>query len=167
MKKQILLAFAILLTLAAAAQKDSLNTPPYKKFPFFPPAKLLLPDSTTLFTKANLEKGKSVMVMVFNPDCGHCQHETEEILRNIDSFKHVQIVMATFMPMASVRTFIEKYHLEQYKNIVVTQDPQYFLPTFYMIGNLPFLAFYNKKKELISVFEGSMPMEKTLAELEK
>ena len=36
-----------------------------------------------------------------------------------------------------------------------------------MIRNLPFLAFYNRKKELISVFEGSLPMEKALLEFEK
>lgn len=168
MRKQIVLTIAILLTLSASAQKDSVvNVPPYKKFPFFPPAKLLLSDSITTFTKADLDKKKAVMVMVFNPDCGHCQHETEAILQNIDSFANVQIVMATFMPIASVRSFIEKYELNKYKNIVVTQDPQYFLPTFYMVGNLPFLAFYNKKKELISVFEGSMPIDKVLIELAK
>jgi hypothetical protein len=36
-----------------------------------------------------------------------------------------------------------------------------------MIHNLPFHAFYNKKKELISAFEGSMSVEKILVELEK
>ena len=35
------------------------------------------------------------MLMVFSPDCEHCQHETEEIIKNIDQFKKYQIVMAT------------------------------------------------------------------------
>ena len=107
------------------------------------------------------------MLMIFNPQCEHCQHETEQVIKNIDGFKDVQIVMATLMPYDSMMKFREKYNLAQYDNIIVGQDIQYFLPTFYMIEQLPFLAFYNKKKELISVFEGSMPVEKVLEELKK
>ena len=75
--------------------------------------------------------------------------------------------MATFMPFDSMMAFREKYKLAQFDNITVTQDTHFFLPTFYNISNLPFLAFYNKKKELISVFEGSLPIDKVLEELKK
>jgi thioredoxin-related protein len=57
--------------------------------------------------------------------------------------------------------------LANYKNIVVAQDTHYFLTSFFTIHSLPFLAFYNRKKELITVFEGSMPVEKVLAVFEK
>ena len=67
----------------------------------------------------------------------------------------------------SMFTFREKYKLADYKNIVVAQDPNFFLVTYFMIRNLPFLAFYDKKKELISVFEGSLPIDKVLKEFEK
>ena len=100
--------------------------------------------------------------MLFNPQCSHCQQETEEILRHIDSFKEVQIIMTTSMPFDSMLAFREKYRLPNYNNIVVAQDTHYFLPSFFMIHNLPFLAFYNRKKELIDVFEGVMPVEKLI-----
>jgi thioredoxin-related protein len=147
-------------------QVDS-TTAPYLRFPNFPPVKLLMPDSTSFFTKDELSKKSAVMLMLFNPECDHCQHETEEIIKNIDRFKNIQIVMATSMPFISMKEFMEKYKLAAYKNITVAQDTHYFLPSYYMIRNLPFLAFYNKKKELISVFEGSMPIEKALEELKK
>lgn len=104
--------------------------------------------------------------MVFNPQCDHCQHETEELIRNMDKLKNVQIVMATSSPFEDMKGFIEKYKLAQYKNLVVTQDTHFFLLSFYMLHNLPFHAFYNKKKELLGVFEGSMTMEKILKTLE-
>lgn len=107
------------------------------------------------------------MLMLFNPGCSHCQHETEEIIKNIDRFKGKQIVMATMMPFDSMMTFREKYKLAQFNNIIVAQDTHFFLPPYFMVNSLPFLAFYNKKKELISVFEGSMPIEKVIAELKK
>ena len=107
------------------------------------------------------------MYMLFNPDCEHCNKETEEILENISKFKNIQIIMATFMPFNMMKGFYEKFNLSQYSNIVVGNDVNYFLPTFYKIGNLPYLAFYNKKHELISVFEGALGVPKILAEFDK
>jgi len=71
------------------------------------------------------------------------------------------------MPFDTMMTFRARYQLEKYRNIIVGQDTHYFLPSFFMISNLPFLACYNRKKELITVFEGSVPVEKLLQELEK
>ena len=105
--------------------------------------------------------------MLFNPQCSHCQHETEELIKNIDKFKNIQIVMTTSMLFDSMMTFREKYKLADYKNIVVAQDIHYSLISFFMIHSLPFLAFYDKKKELISVFEGGLQMEKILKEFDK
>ena len=107
------------------------------------------------------------MFMLFNPDCDHCKKETEEILENIRKFKNIQIIMATFMPFKMMKEFYEKFNLYQYDNIVVGQDVNFFLPSFYKVANLPFHAFYNKKHELISVFEGSMNVPKILAEFDK
>ncbi|MDZ4809768.1 MAG: thioredoxin fold domain-containing protein [Bacteroidota bacterium] len=161
MKKSVLVLISFIYTATAIAQNDSLQAP-YKRFPSFPPAKLLLPDNVSYFTKADLPKKKPVMLMVFSPSCEHCQHETEELINNIDKFKDIQIVMTTSMPFDSMLAYREKYRLERFKNIIVAQDTDYFLFTFYQVHNLPFLAFYDKKKELISVFEGGLPMDKIL-----
>lgn len=164
MKKHILFFLLTVISVAAIAQADSIQ-PPYKKFPTYPPVKLLLPDSVTYYTKTDLPKKTPVMLMLFNPQCEHCQHETEEIIKNIGKFKDIQIVMSTSMPFDSMRAFREKYKLAQYDNIIMGHDTYYFLPTFYMIRNMPFLAFYNKKKELISIFEGALPIDRILAVL--
>jgi hypothetical protein len=165
-KKYLLLFILVIAGIAGHSQNDSIQ-PPYKRFPTYPPVKLLLPDSTTYFTKDDLTKRSAVMLMIFNPTCEHCQHETEEIIKHMDEFKNFQIVMATMMPFDSMMSFRRKYKLTQYDNIVLGQDTHFFLPSFYMISYMPFLAFYNKKKELISVFEGTMPIEKALEELHK
>jgi hypothetical protein len=165
--KKFFATIIILFFIAKVFSQVIPQEPPYKRFPEFPPVKLLLPDSTNYFTKDDLKKKSAVMLILFSPDCDHCREETEELLKNIDQFQKVQIVMATFLPFEKMRFFIAEYELNKYSNIVVGQDFQYFLSTFYMIKNLPFHAFYNKKKELISVFEGSMSTEKILKELEK
>jgi thioredoxin-related protein len=166
MKKYILFFYALAFAQVGFAQGDSIQAP-YLRFPNFPPVKLLMPDSISYFTKDKLPKKSPVMLMLFNPQCDHCQHETEEIIRSIGQFKNIQIIMVTSVPLSSMNEFREKYKLAAYENIIVAQDTHYFLPSYYMIHNLPFLAFYNKKKELISVFQGSMPIEKVLEELKK
>ena len=163
--KYFLLVLSFVLTTDLFAQVDSIQ-PPFKKFPAFPPVKLLLPGNIT-FTKYDLPKKKPVMLMIFSPMCEHCQHETEEMIKSIDKFNNSVIVMATMMPYDSMMSFRERNHLGQYENIIVGQDIQFFLPAFYKITNLPFLAFYDKKGRLISVFEGSMPIEKAFTELQK
>ncbi len=160
MKKHFLLFILVIIAVAGFSQPGP-SQPPYKRFPNFPPVKLLLPDNT-YFTKDALKKKSVVMLMIFNPQCDHCQHETEDLIKHINEFRNIQIIMATVMPFDSMMYFRKKYKLAQYSNIVVGQDIHFFLPSFYMISNLPYLAFYNKKKELISVFEGSMPMSRVV-----
>ena len=143
----------------SSAQQEEPTLPPYKRFPTVPPLKLLLLDSTSYFTKNDLRKNKPVLIIVFNPDCEHCKHETEEIIKNIDSLKNIQIVMATIMSFDLMKSFYEKYDLQRFQNIIVGKDIQYTLPSFYQMHFMPYLAMYNKKGNLLATFEGAMKME--------
>jgi thiol-disulfide isomerase/thioredoxin len=171
MKKIFLLFILISVTLFSFSQTDSakksssynqqenVTLPPYKRFPTVPPLKLLLLDSTSYFTKNDLKKNKPVLIIVFNPDCEHCKHETEEIIKNIDSLKNIQIIMATMMPFDLMKSFYEKYELQRFQNITVGKDVQYTLPSFYQMHFMPYLAMYDKKGNLLDTFEGSMKIE--------
>ena len=163
----IFLGLLLSLNFTGYTQPEPTVEAPYKRFPTVPPLKLLLTDSSTVFTKEDVAKKKAVMIMLFSPDCDHCQHKTEEIIRHIDAFAKVQIIMSTTLPFDKMLDFYVKYDLKRFDNILVGKDINYLLPPFYDIRNFPFLAFYNKKKELISVFEGAMPIEKIIEELKK
>ena len=121
-----------------------------------PPSVLLLPDTTTKWhLKAKLEKDKPLLIMFFSPECDHCKHETEELIKNINKFKGIQIVMATTMPFGDMKAFATKYKLAKY-GITVGRDIAYTMPPYYEMKNLPYLAFYDKNKKLISTFEGGL-----------
>jgi thioredoxin-related protein len=148
-----------MITGPALAQTAVPNEPPYKRFPVVPPFKLLEADSVTIFSKTDLKKKKPLLLMLFSPTCEHCQHETEELLKNIGAFKKVQIVMATTMDFTLMKEFYERYQLAKYDNIRVGRDFQTTLPSFFMISNLPYLAMYDKKGKLITTFEGAAKIE--------
>jgi len=159
MKKLVLFSSFLLLATMSFCQADSVLLPPYKRFPTIPPFKLLKIDSSGYFTKNDLKKNKPVLIMLFNPDCDHCKHETEEIIKNIDQLKNLEIVMATMMPFDMMKSFYEKYDLQRFKNITIGEDFQYTLPSFYQIRFMPYLAMYSKKGNLLATFEGSMKIE--------
>ena len=154
MQRVVVLVIFIFSASVAFSQRDTFP-PPYKRFPEYPPVKLLLPDSVSYFTKDDLKK-RPTFLLLFNPQCEHCQHEIEELLKHIDAFKKIQIVMATSMPFDSMLVFRNKYNLAAHNNIIVGQDTHFFLYSFFQNRNVPFHAFFDKKKQLISVFEGNI-----------
>jgi thioredoxin-related protein len=166
--RNTLLFFVLTLSFSSVfAQTDSIEVPPYKRFPSLPPIQILLSDSSTVYTKAQIPKGKPVLFMVFSPDCSHCQNETDELKAHMDELKDVQIVMITFHPLWMMKDFIDKYGLSQYSNVVVGKDIYYFTPAFYGIRNIPYMAMYDKKGNLIEGLEGSQPIPKVIEILKK
>jgi thioredoxin-related protein len=159
--RTLLTAF-LLVPFCADAQVDSLLAP-YQKHPTLPPIDLLMADSSTHFRKANIPPKTKVMLMLFSPDCSHCQHTAQELHKYKKEMKDIQVVMATMHPLSDMRNFITTYHLDSLENVKVGKDIYFFMIPFYSIHNLPFMAFYNKKGKLISVFEGSMPLQKVIA----
>jgi thioredoxin-related protein len=158
--KRLILSILLLGSIVANAQTDA--APPYKRFPTLPPLQLLLGDSITKYKKENIPSKKPVLIMLFSPDCNHCQHTAEEMYKNREQLKDIQIVMATLLSLSEMNSFMKKYKLDQMKNVVAGKDLYFILPPFYAIKNFPYMAMYNKKGDLILGFEGSMPIEKVI-----
>ena len=159
---KFLIAFCLSIgCLSSFAQTDSLAAP-YKRFPTLPPLQLLLGDSTTKYTKDNIPAKKPVLIMLFSPECSHCQHTAEEIIKYKEELKNIQIIMATLHPLWQMNAFMRDYKLDELTNVVAGKDIYYLLPPFYGITSLPYLAMYNKKGTLIMGFEGSMPIQKVI-----
>lgn len=152
---RILTAFTtlalVIMSFAAQAQPEA----PYKRFPNVPPFELLQLDSVTIFKKEDLAKNQPVLIMVFSPDCDHCQQQMQDLLIDIQAFRDVQIVLATPEPFDKMKAFHQKFNLSKYPNIRLGRDTKYVLPPFYRMRNLPFLALYNKKWSLITAYDGN------------
>lgn len=157
--------FALLLLFVGSvvnAQVADTSLAPYLRFPTLPPLQILLGDSTTKYTREDLPRRKPVLLMLFSPECNHCQHTAEEMLQYKSEIKDIHIVMATLHPLSQMNDFVEKYRLKELPNVVVGRDIFYLMPSFYNIKSLPYLAFYDKKGALIRGFEGSMSIPKIL-----
>jgi thiol-disulfide isomerase/thioredoxin len=142
--------------LAGIAQQDT--TPLFKRFSSVPPISLLKSDSS-LITKDGLKKNRPVMLMYFSPECHHCQHQMEDLIKRMDDLKKIEIVLATYQPMEELISFQEKYRLNEYPNIQAGRDTRFFIVPFFKIRNLPYLALYDKKGNLIKTYEGNVKVD--------
>lgn len=162
MKKWILTVITAFIALVTVAQTDT--TYPFKRFPTVPPFRLLQADSTTL-TKDQLKKGP-VLLMFFSPGCDHCQHQMRDMMKKIDEFKHTQLVLATYEKFEDMVEFISYFELSKHPNIKVGRDEKFFLPPFFHIQSLPFLALYDKKGDLVNTWQGNVPVDTLLKALQ-
>lgn len=145
-------------SLLATAQKDSSLI--YLQYPTVPPFSLIKVPDSIRFTKADLKKKKPTIIIVFSPDCEHCQHEIKEIQASYGLFKKAQIVMASPLDFNYIKKFYEEYHIADFPNIVMGRDPTYMLGTFYKVRSFPAIFVYNKKGDFVEAFDGSVPVKK-------
>jgi thioredoxin-related protein len=144
-----------------AQSKDSMP-PAYLRFPVIPPIKLLETDSATYLTKDDIKKNRLTIIMFFSPECDHCKHQTQDILSEIDRFKNIQIIMATYQPFNEMKEFYNYYRIADHPNIKMGRDEKYTLPPFYKMQSLPYLALYDKKGNYITSFQGNQKVNTIL-----
>jgi thioredoxin-related protein len=155
-KKALVSVLLFCSWLFVSAQQDT--TPPYKRYPSFPPVDLLQLNNQPL-TKKDIPTGRASLVFYFSPDCDHCQHQVKDMLPRMKEFEKVHILMVTHQPIDMLQKFYSEYNLSRYKNIQVGRDSKFLLPPFYKIRSLPYLALYDKKGRLIRTFEGNVKVD--------
>ena len=137
----------------------------YLRFPIVPSFKLINVADSSIFTKNDLKKKRATIIMMFSPDCEHCQAETKELTAHMDLFKKVQIIMASPLDYNYIKKFYEEYKLADHKNIMMGRDPSYFLGTFFKVRSFPSVFVYDKKGNFVTSFVGSTPVEEIAAAL--
>jgi len=124
-----------------------------------------LRDSTTILTSDKIPTGQPVMLIFFDPDCEHCQKETEELLNNINVLRNVQIYFITVEAFDRMKVFHKYYHLANYPNIIVGRDFNFELLKKNDLPTTPCTLLYNKHKKLKAIWKGYFPIKKIVEEV--
>lgn len=163
--KKISISISLLfICLTAICQYDT--TAPYLKTKLLPDFKLLALDST-IFTQTILKEKNTTVIMLFNPDCGHCQDQLNTLL-SIPAFtQKTQLVLTSTETLAKLKLFYEKNHLEKYPNIYIGKDNKYFFGGYYQLKTIPLLAFYSAEKKLIFFNQGNVKKKQIIQALKK
>ncbi len=165
MKKACLTIITIFIFAMAFSQQYD-TTPPYLKDKLLPAFQLLNLDSADV-TEKMLKPGLHTIIMLYNPECGHCQNQMELFISMPEVIKQTQIVLVSTLPIYKIKEFCKKYQLEKYPNIYPCKDNSWFFGKFYQPKTIPVLAFYNPQKQFTFISQGNASKQQILDALKK
>lgn len=139
---------------------------PYRKYRQLPSFQVLLPDSSRSFNTYNIRKGKPSVLILFSPDCDHCEQLSAMILDSLQAFKEVNLVMATPFPLREIKAFIAKTGLGKIPHLVIGKDASFFFGSFFKTDTVPFIAVYDKNKQFVTTITRLKKIEELIAVLE-
>ena len=140
--------------------------PPAKLPPFtkkgapIPPFKVEKVDGKFI-TNADLKDGKPVMIMIFSPECDHCEHMVDSMKMIADKFKTTQLLLVAedrnkkLMGGFITKTGIGSHPL--FQKIGTNKGELIF--SIYTYKILPQINFYNSKHLLEKTFDGNYPFD--------
>lgn len=74
--------------------------------------------------------------------------------------------MITYLSKDKVAQFAAEYNLDKYSNLFIgTEGDSYFVGNYYKVGQLPFMALYNKNGDLIKIYDKELSIEDLLIRL--
>lgn len=161
MKKLLFIFSFLLISWSAFSQTNAANdnTPAYMSNPDIPEFSLYKAPDSTAFTNEDLHKRKPTLIMIFSPECGHCQHTTTVLIQNIEHFKNAQILMTTWLPYSEMIKFYRDYKIANYPQITMGWDKKDFFLPYYRVQSYPDLVVYNKKGKFVKSFSGEIKMK--------
>ena len=131
--------------------------------PAMPAFDILLADSSTMLSSKAIPEGNPVVLVYFSPDCEHCQHETANILRKMDSLKDVRFYFITTDPFERLRVFRQYYHLSKYRNVVLGEDYRFSFFNKLKPAGTPITFIYDRSKRLKAVISGETEIGKIIS----
>lgn len=121
-----------------------------------PAIRLTFPDGKKMTGRELV--GKTVLVL-FQPDCDHCQREAEQIAAFSKSFEQYNVYFISSAPIGEILKFADTYHLAGRPNFFFAETP--FDDVVNIIGPIetPSLYIYSQERKLVQSFNGEVAIE--------
>lgn len=161
MKKTILLLFFAIQS-CKNNNHEVITGQENKPLPAF---KILLMDSVTYLNTRDIPAGKPTIILFFNPHCPYCRADTKEMIDNINTINNFNLYFISNFPFASIKQYYKGFSLNRYSNITVCQDPTSFFGSYYGAKAVPFIAVYDKNKNLKVALMGRIKINDILAKI--
>jgi len=155
---------SLLVTMTLFAQGNIDPNAPFLKDKNIPKFTLNLTSGKS-FNNTQIPKTKYTCIIIFSPDCSHCQDEATELTKNAAMFKSVFFIWTSYKEMADIKVFATKYGLDKQSNVIVGRDPEFSIPVFFRPRMTPFVALY-EKGQLLKVYEQGVKVPELLKIIE-
>ncbi len=112
-----------------------------------------------IFTQDSLKRNMSVLFLFFDPECGTCRSEFDQIKLNKNDFHNSQIIFFSTLPADTIIHFLNDINFDPSPNMFFLIDNKADLMKIMEIKGPPSSLIYNKKGELIKRFDGPVKIE--------
>ncbi len=110
-------------------------------------------------TNEDFDKYTNLLVMMFNPNCSHCEDETIRLEKSISVFNNSKILLlANPLMWDYLPYFTKTMHVFDYPTLMVGSDST-FLNKLFLYQALPQINIYNKERKLIKTFTGEVGID--------
>lgn len=167
MKKSTLLLLALLAILISCKTKPKEEEAVVEEskpqvYNDFPEMSITLLNGTKL--EANELPGKTILILFF-PDCDHCQRESKAIQEKIEAFKDYTLYFLSTNPVEEIQEFANEYKLNSTVNVKFGQiAPDKVFVNFGSIPT-PSLYIYSAERRLKKQFNGETTVEQIIGAL--
>jgi thiol-disulfide isomerase/thioredoxin len=121
-----------------------------------PDLNILLTDSITWINTSHIPTGKPVALLYYSPYCPYCKALTQEIIEEMDELKNIQFYFISSFPIPTLKAYSKAYQLAKYPNIKTGWDSSHLMQEYFDAPGIPYLAIYNKEKNLNQAFLGKI-----------
>ena len=166
--KNLFIALFLIITIPAIGynQTNYDTLPPYLKTKEIPNFNVLECNSTkgdsVWINNKSLPANRPIVFVYFSPECSHCEYETEEIKKYMDSLSNAFFIFVSYHPLEKIKEFYDKYGLAKYPNIRVGRDLKYFIPSFFRVEFTPFVGVYNKNQSFVKAYKSGADMNELI-----
>lgn len=145
---------------ASTAAAPAADTTDYKAIGApLPPIRLVLNDGT-IITNRTLEHKGNLLIMTFNPLCGHCQDATKLITKNLPLFEKTRVMLFAAPEMkAHMSVFEVDTKISKYPKITIGIDSAKYIAKTFIYQPLPQINIYNKDNKLVKIFNGDISID--------
>lgn len=111
-------------------------------------------------TAKDLNSDANLLVMMFNPTCGHCEDVTVLLRDNIDVFKRSQVVLlANNVMRPYLPDFVERMRIGTTPHMLVAYDSSKFIDNLFLYQTLPQINIYSSERKLLKTYCGEVPID--------
>jgi thiol-disulfide isomerase/thioredoxin len=109
-----------------------------------------------------LSSDRKKILIYFNSECGNCQHEIEEIIKNKKSFEGLDIVFMSSESISAIRSFAEKKYSSNLIDIKFTKISGEHAYQAFGDSRVPQIFIYASDDALIKQFQGETKIDSIL-----
>ncbi len=120
---------------------------------------------STVVGKDSLHQEQVTLLIYFNSECGYCQYEATELVKQADKLQAVNIMMVSSESISQIKTFYQKYNLSKIKHLQILKANQQDFYQYFGLTGVPNILIYNTQNQLIKHFQGETKMEAIISSL--